>query len=292
MSNNLEVSNSAGSLQEHNRSWWNKTPMSYDWRQEIQAPEGSREFFEEVDKRFYASSSFYRAAQPFGHLIPFERLKGKRVLEIGCGLGLHSQLITQAGARLTSIDLTPRAVGLTRKRMELKGLAADVRLMDAENMEFEANEFDFVWSWGVIHHSANTERITSEVFRILKPGAEFRAMVYHTRSVSALGIMTKGLVTGKFFKGMSKQDVLNYYSDGFSARYYSPKEFGELLSRNGFAVRDTRILGMKSELVPIPSIGILGRLKYAFVPKIPNSVAESLLSFVGGFLFVTAEKPS
>ena len=130
-----------------------------------------------------------------------------------------------------------------------------------------------------------------ELFRILKPGAEFRAMVYHTRSVSALDIMTKGLVTGKFFKGMSKQDVLNYYSDGFSARYYSPKEFGELLSRNGFAVRDTRILGMKSELVPIPSIGILGRIKYAFVPKIPNSVAESLLSFAGGFLFVTAQKP-
>ena len=89
--------------------------MSYDWRQKITLPEGSREFFDEVDARFYASSPFYRGAQPYGRLIPFEELKGERVLEIGCGLGLHSQLIAQAGAKLTSIDLTPRAAGLTNK---------------------------------------------------------------------------------------------------------------------------------------------------------------------------------
>lgn len=266
--------------------------MSYDWRQKIVPPEGSREFFDEVDARFYASSPFYRASQPYGRLIPFEKLKGKRVLEIGCGLGLHSQLIAEAGAKLTSIDLTPRAVGLTQKRMALKGIASDVRVMDAENMEFEENEFDFVWSWGVIHHSARTERIVSEVFRVLKPAGEFRSMVYHKRSINALAIMMKGLVTGKFFKGMSAQDVFNVYSDGYTARFFSAAEFGSMLTRSEFTVKDIRIVGQKSELLPFPGVGALGRLKYAILPAIPNSAAESILSIVGGFLFVTAEKPA
>jgi 2-polyprenyl-3-methyl-5-hydroxy-6-metoxy-1,4-benzoquinol methylase len=287
-----QVSTSANSSQEHNRSWWNTTPMSYDWHEKIKLPEGSREFFDEVDARFYSSSPFYRSAKPYGRLIPFEKLKGKRVLEIGCGLGLHSQLMAQAGARLTSIDLTLRAAGLTQRRLALKGLESDVRVMDAEQLDFEEGEFDFVWSWGVIHHSAHTERIVAEVFRVLKPSGEFRSMVYHKRSINALGHMTMGLLTGKFFKGMTAQDVFNLYSDGYSSRFYYISEFGKLLSRNGFAIKDTKIVGQKSELVPIPGVRVLRSMKYAIVPVIPDSLAEAILSVVGGFLFVTAEKPA
>jgi len=266
--------------------------MSYDWRQKITLPEGSREFFAEADARFVASSPFYRGVQAYERFIPFEKLKGKRVLEIGCGLGLHSQLMAQAGAKLTSIDLTPRAAGLTRTRLALKGIESDVRVMDAENLEFKEDEFDFVWSWGVIHHSANTERIVGEVFRVLRSSGEFRAMVYHKRSINALGMMTKGLLGGKFFKGMSAEDVFSFYSDGYIARFYTAAAFESMLRRTGFEIRDTRVLGQKSELFPIPGNGVLGTIKNAVVPLIPNSFAETVLSLVGGFLFVTVEKPA
>lgn len=292
MSDSLKELEGGEQVQERNRSWWNQTPMSYDWREKITLTEGTREFFDEVDARFFSSSPFYRAPQPYGRLIPFEKLKGKRVLEIGCGLGLHSQLMAEAGADLTSIDLTPRAVNLTGKRLALKGLKADVRVMDAEKMEFGDAEFDFIWSWGVIHHSAQTERIVAEVFRVLKPSGQFRSMVYHKRSINALGIMTMGLVTGKFFKGLSATDVFNIYSDGYYARFYTAREFTRMLERHGFSIADVKILGQKSELVPIPGAGLSGRLKYSIVPVIPNSLAEKVLSHVGGFLFVTAEKPA
>jgi SAM-dependent methyltransferase len=265
--------------------------MSYDWREKIEFPEGSPEYFDEVDTRFYSSSPFYRAAQPYGRLIPFEKLKGKRVLEIGCGLGLHSQLMAQAGANLTSIDLTQRAVRLTTQRMGLKGLKSDVRIMDAEHLVFEDSEFDFIWSWGVIHHSAQTELIVREVLRVLRPDGEFRSMVYNKRSINALGMLAKGLLHGDFFKGRSAQDVYSIYSDGFIARFYTAAEFELLLRRNGFEVKDTRILGQKSELLPIPGFGVFGRIKHALVPVIPDSVAERFLSGVGGFLFVVAKKP-
>ncbi|HEV7860742.1 MAG TPA: methyltransferase domain-containing protein [Pyrinomonadaceae bacterium] len=290
MSETIKDLDAGDKIQERNRSWWNQTPMSYDWREKITLAEGTREFFDEVDSRFYSSSPFYRAAQPYGRLIPFAQLKDKRVLEIGCGLGLHSQLMAEAGARLTSIDLTPRAVDLTGKRLALKGLKSDVRLMDAEKMEFADNEFDFVWSWGVIHHSAHTERIVSEVFRILKPGGEFRSMVYHKRSINALGIMTMGLLTGKFFKGLSAEDVFNIYSDGYYARFYTGSEFTKMLGQHGFSIKDVKILGQKSELVPIPGSGLSGRVKYTVVPVIPDALAEKILALVGGFLFVTAQK--
>lgn len=291
MSDVVEKLDSVEQVQERNRSWWNRMPMSYDWRDKISLTEGTPEFYEEVDARFYSSSPFYRAAQPYGRLIPFEHLKGKRVLEIGCGLGLHSQLISQAGASLTAIDLTPRAVELTSKRLALKNLKADVRVMDAEEMEFASAEFDFVWSWGVIHHSARTERIVSEVFRVLKPGGEFRSMVYHKRSINALGIMTMGLLTGKFFKGLSTEDVFNIYSDGYYARFYTAAEFSRLLKEHGFSIADVKILGQKSELVPLPGSGLTGRVKYSIVPAISDDLAEKVLAFVGGFLFVTAQKP-
>jgi len=292
MRNQAEALTAPSSQQEQNRQWWDKTPMRYDWRDKIRFDEGSREFFEEVDKRFVASSPFYEGERPFQRLIPFERLRGKRLLEIGCGLGLHSQLLIEAGANLTSIDLTPRAANLTRQRLILKQLNHDVRVMDAENMAFDDSEFDFVWSWGVIHHSAETDQIVREVFRVLKPGGEFRCMVYHRRSINAYGHLAKGFLSGKFLKGMSAQDIFNHYSDGYLARFYSIKEFNGLLERNGFNVKHVQILGQKSELIPMPGNAWSGRFKYSLLPLVPNSPAKIVLSVLGGFLFVSASKDS
>jgi hypothetical protein len=91
---------------------------------------------------------------------------------------------------------------------------------------------------------------------------------------------------------MSAQNVFNVYSDGYTARFFSAAEFARMLTRSEFTVKDIRIVGQKSELLPFPGVGALGRLKYAILPAIPNSAAESILSIVGGFLFVTAEKPA
>src|SRR5713101_1043490 len=172
-------------LQTRNKLWWEKNPMGYDWHRTISSQEGTPAFFAEIDHRFFQSSPFYVGARPFERLIPFDRLRGKRVLEIGCGLGAHAQLLAEAGCNLTCIDLTEKAVALTRKRLSLRGLEGDVRLMNAEEITFPDNEFDFVWSWGVIHHSASTDTIIREAYRVLKPEGEFRLMVYHRRSLTA-----------------------------------------------------------------------------------------------------------
>jgi 2-polyprenyl-3-methyl-5-hydroxy-6-metoxy-1,4-benzoquinol methylase len=277
-------------LQTESRRWWETNPMSYDWHKTLQAQEGTLEFFHGIDSRFFASSSFYSGKRPFEKWIPFDALKDKRVLEIGCGLGAHAQLLSEAGCNLTCIDLTEKAVATTKQRLELSGLTADIRRMDAEKLDFADGEFDFVWSWGVIHHSADTERIIREVCRVLKPGGEFRVMVYHRRSLNGLYCLVRGLFTGKFFRGMSAPDVLSFYTDGYLARYYTRRELRKLLARSGFSHVETRVLGQKSELLPLPGKGASGHVKRAFLHIIPDAFAECALSVAGNFLFAIARK--
>lgn len=277
------------SQQVFSRSWWQSNPMSYDWRRTIQAPEGSPEFFQEIDQRFVSSSPFYEGEPPFSALIPFADLAGRRVLEVGCGFGYHAQLLAASGCHLTAVDLTERAVSLTARRLELQGLSADLREMDAETLEFPDGSFDFIWSWGVVHHSANTEQILREIRRILRPGGSFRCMVYHRRSIAALSAVLRGVPM--LVRGRSVDDVLSAYTDGWIARYYTQGAFGALLSQCGFTGIETRVLGQTSELVPLPG-GAPMDLKGRIQARIPRPLTLAILARFGSFLFASAMKPS
>ena len=119
--------------QSGNRSWWTEHTMSYDWKDKIVRQEFSREWFDEVDRRFIESSRhFAHSDRPFGQIIPFDDIAGKRVLEIGCGMGLHTELMASAGAQVTALDISPKSVAATRARLALKDIVADVREVDAE----------------------------------------------------------------------------------------------------------------------------------------------------------------
>src|SRR5436190_21829704 len=168
------------------RRWWSEHPMTYDWRGEIPHAPGSPEHLAEVERRFLAEAWFAQreGAPPFSGLIPFPELQGKDVLEIGCGTGVHARLLAEAGARLSAVDLTPTAVELTRRRLELHGLEADVREADAESLPFPDESFDFVWSLGVIHHSQDTRRVVEELARVLRPGGRLGLMVYNRSSIT------------------------------------------------------------------------------------------------------------
>lgn len=116
----------------------------------------------------------------------FARFEGARdldLLEIGVGLGADHQRFAEAGARLTGIDLTPRAVEHTRRRFALFGLKSELGVADAEALPFPDESFDVVYSWGVLHHSPDTPRALDEVWRVLRRGGRARVMIYHKRSL-------------------------------------------------------------------------------------------------------------
>ena len=96
------------------------------------------------------------------NFIPYGLFKDKKVLELGCGAGLVSSHIAKSGANLNSIDLTDNAIKLTKKRFEILKLDSNIEQMDGENLSFADNTFDFVVSWGVIHHSGNMKKILDD----------------------------------------------------------------------------------------------------------------------------------
>ena len=140
------------------------------------------------DRDGYAAQSAerYRLEPYIEDLARFEDAKGKEVLEIGVGLGADHQRFAEAGAKLHGIDLTPRAIEHTRRRLGLFGLESDLRVGNAEALPFPDESFDLVYSWGVIHHSPDTPAAAREILRVLKPGGRFAVMIYHRYSLIGL----------------------------------------------------------------------------------------------------------
>src|SRR5215211_6674868 len=97
---------------------------------------GTREFFDTVDQHRYQTESH------IPKVIGFDRWKDRDVLEVGCGLGTDGINFARAGARYTAIDLTEASIALVRKRFEIEGLKASLRVADAEALPFNDASFD------------------------------------------------------------------------------------------------------------------------------------------------------
>jgi ubiquinone/menaquinone biosynthesis C-methylase UbiE len=269
------------------RRWWSEHPMTYDWRGEIPYEPGSPEHLAEVERRFLSEAWFAQAPgdAPFSALIPFDRLAGKDVLEIGAGTGVHARLLAQAGANLAAVDLTPTAVELTRKRLELHGLHADVREADAEHLPFADASFDFVWSWGVIHHSESTEKVAAEIARVLRPGGTLALMVYHRSSITYW--IQYQLIRGVFGLRLlreSPEQVANRYSDGVIARHYTRAGLARLL-QPWFQNVETQVMGQVSEAIPLPAA-----LRRPVERIVPLALRHALVRRWGWFLVATATR--
>ena len=111
--------------------------------------------------------------------MPLDGLKGKRVLEIGPGAGGHSALFARFGAIVTALDITQARAEATAAKFKVLGADDCVAMQgDAENLPFDNDSFDIVYSNGVLHHTDSTEKAMKEVLRVLKPGARAVIMLY------------------------------------------------------------------------------------------------------------------
>jgi 2-polyprenyl-3-methyl-5-hydroxy-6-metoxy-1,4-benzoquinol methylase len=150
-----------------------------------QASCGEVLYLRDTDRQGYTDQARRRyELEPYiEQFAAFSNAHGKRVLEIGVGLGADHQRFAEAGAILSGVDLTERAVMHARRRLELFGLASILSAEDAEDLSFDDASFDIVYSWGVIHHSPNTRKAVAEIHRVLKPGGTAKVMIYHKWSL-------------------------------------------------------------------------------------------------------------
>jgi len=113
----------------------------------------------------------------------FDDFSGKLVMEIGCGAVIDSAEFARNGAKVVSTDLTRAGTDLTRDLLKEIGLPSAVIQSDAKTLPFKDEAFDCVYSFGVLHHIPDVETALAEIHRVLKPGGQVMAMLYHRDSL-------------------------------------------------------------------------------------------------------------
>lgn len=278
-------------MQEKNISWWETNPMRYDFS-EGQNPfkEFSKDYFEEIDLRFFNSVHRFMPwiNKPFDNLVDYENLRDKKVLEIGVGCGSIAKLLAESSNDYTGIDITEYGVKATSERLACYKLNGQIVQMDAEKMSFENSTFDFIWSWGVVHHSSNTNTILKEMHRVLKPGGSAVTMVYHRSpwNTYVRGALYYGIIKRQFLKTRSINTIIQNATDGALARYYTVCEWNKMIE-NYFHVNYSKVYGSKSQLIPLP----YGKTKEIFMSLIPDALGRFITNRPSvGFLLVSSFK--
>ena len=162
-------------------------------------------------------------------VVGFDQWPGKKVLEVGCGLGTDLLQFARGGAEVYGIDLTQKGASLTRKRLALYGLQGRISVADSESLPFESDYFDLVYSWGVIHHTPNTQVAAREIVRVCKPGGRIMVMLYHRRSLLALQAWVYyGLLRGKPL--VRPSEIISERLESPGTKVYTPSEARELFN--------------------------------------------------------------
>jgi ubiquinone/menaquinone biosynthesis C-methylase UbiE len=220
----------------------------------------------------------------------FKSFEGKKTLEIGVGLGSDHQKLAENGAVLTGIDLTPRAINHTKRRFELMGLNSNLQIADAENLPFEDNSFDAVYSWGVLHHSPDTQKAVNEVYRVLKSGGLAKIMIYNKYSLIGYMLWARyALLKFKPFKSLNA--IYSDHLESPGTKAYSYDEAKSLFSKFDIDSIDSPLT--HADLLT-SEVGQKHRGGYLSIAKKiwPRWFFKAFMKKNGLFLFVTLTKKS
>jgi 2-polyprenyl-3-methyl-5-hydroxy-6-metoxy-1,4-benzoquinol methylase len=250
-------------------------------------PVGSKEYFDEVEARKYLVEPHIPG------FAEFERWEGKRVLEVGCGIGTDSINFARAGARLTAVELSSESLRIAEQRAEVMGVAERIRFVQANAEELtsalDEEPFDLVYSFGVIHHTPHPERALAEMRALTAPGGTLKLMVYHRRSWKVFWIVA-AQGKGRFW---DTDDLVAQHSEaetGCPVTYsYTRGEGRELVERSGFRVQDVSV----DHVFPYR---IRDYVEYRYVKEpyfrwMPEPLFRAFERRFGWHLLVTAEAP-
>ena len=161
--------------QERVRAYWNSKPCDSevsdrDWL--------SREYFLDVERQRYE-------LQP--HILDIISKidwRGKRVLEVGAGIGTDARNIIGRGAVYTGINVDRGSTEATLQALRVFSLSGTALERSATSLDFPDDTFDVVYSFGVLQHIPEVGKAVAEIHRVLKPGGELLVMVYNRSSVN------------------------------------------------------------------------------------------------------------
>jgi 2-polyprenyl-3-methyl-5-hydroxy-6-metoxy-1,4-benzoquinol methylase len=218
------------------RAYWNHRPCNI---RHSPRTVGSREYFDEVEARKYFVEPHIAGFAGFQHW------RGKKVLEIGCGIGTDTINFARNGAEVTAVELSDASLEVAKQRADVFGLADRIAFHNGNAEELSAfvpaEGYDLVYSFGVIHHSPYPELILDQITRYVRPGATLKLMVYNRLSWKVFWIVLK---YGKGNFSRTRQLIAEHSEAQFGSPVtyaYTKRELHEMLEQRGFRVRELRV---------------------------------------------------
>ena len=164
-----------------------------------------------------------------GYVAERVQLRDAAVLDVGCGGGLLSEALAQAGAKVTAIDLAPNLLKVARLHGLESGIKVDYREMPVEALAEQAPaSFDAITCMEMLEHVPEPASIIEACAKLLKPGGRlFLSTLNRTPAAFALAIVGAEYVARVLPKGTHQ------YRD-----FIKPSELAKWLREAGLEIED------------------------------------------------------
>ena len=286
---------------ENIRKWWNDHPYSYglgtDGKyKDVGLPKN--ESIEnaiqkyEVKYRKHLNESMDLQNRPAGKYIPYDSIKGKKVLDVACGMGWASINLAKNLSDVEAIDLTPNGVEFTRKYAALLGLKMNVQEMSAEKIMFPNQHFDFVLGWGFLMHTENPEKALSEMLRVVKEDGSVVLYFYYKHSVTYWWHIwfPRGVLLGYFIRYRGNRiRLVSRFTDGQS---FGGNSRTDVLTKAWFK-RQAAAEGFLCDFIGFGPSTLLDSWPISFLPVgklLPNKIKSMITKKIGFGHIVTLTK--
>lgn len=245
---------------------------------------GTKEYFDDVEQRKY----FVEPHIP--RFVQFERWQGKKVLEIGCGIGTDTINFARHGAYVTAVELSEKSLEIARQRAEMYGQQHRIQFYQGNAEELTnfvpVEAYDLVYSFGVIHHTPHPAQVIKQIGYYSRPGSTVKIMVYHRYAWKVFWILL-AYGKGQFWR---LNDLVRRHSEaqtGCPVTYiFTRQQIRALLERSNFRVTDMQV----DHIFPYR---ITDYLRYNYVKvwyfrRMPKFLFRWLEHHLGWHLCVTA----
>ncbi len=263
--------------------YWDKRPCNI---RHSRSKVGTKKYFDEVEKRKY----FIEPHIP--EFAQFSKWKGKKVLEIGCGIGTDTINFARAGAKVTAVEISRKSLNLAKKRAKVYGLENRVKfyLANAEELSkvVPVMPYDLIYSFGVVHHTPRPGEVIKEIKKYIHNNTIIKIMIYHRYAWKVLWILLK-LGKGAFWK-MDELIAMNSEAATGSpvTHIYSKDQVKKLL--RGFKIESMSI----DHIFPysIPEYRKYQYKKVWYFSFLPKPIFRWLETHFGWHLLITAKGTS